>query len=222
MAPSCLDPRVVARAVYTAPSPPPGTTARVPRADAEPCAELIVEALGRGERHGHGDINDTCSKVMVTEPRRGRVERAGPRTALNAPALTAQAETRATIQICRPPSNDPLTHPVIDTRPPDSSRAPVYRPPAAPTTAFTIPRSGGRASTIDKLTARGSLLGFRGATAELGDERNVLDLRRHRVREDDTAGYTASLDQINRHVATAAAPHRRPAIPSRAGSPTHM
>ena len=101
--------------------------------------------------------DESVSEVMVNEPGRAFVERAGRMTALDTPALTAEAVARAAIQIARPLREDPATDPIIDARLADGSRVAVCSPPAAPTTAITIRRFGGRAFTIAELTASGSL-----------------------------------------------------------------
>ena len=78
-------------------------------------------------------------------------------TALEARELTAEAVARAAIQIARPLGEDTKTDPIIDARLADGSRVAVCGPPAAPVTAITIRRFGGRAFSIDELTASGSL-----------------------------------------------------------------
>ena len=119
--------------------------------------------------------DESLSEVMVNEPGTAFVERAGRMTALDAPALTAEAVARAAIQIARPLGEDPATDPIIDARLAKGSREAVCSPPAAPTTAITIRRFGGRAVTIDELTASGSLPApVVEAAAVLRGERNVL------------------------------------------------
>ena len=75
-----------------------------------------------------------------------------------------------------PAGEDPATDPIIDPRLADGSRVAVCSPPAAPATAITIRRFGGRAFTIDELTACGSLPAavVQETAAVLGAERNVL------------------------------------------------
>ena len=77
--------------------------------------------------------------------------------ALAVPALTAEVVARAAIQIARPLRLDPATTPIIDARLADGSRVAICGPPAAPSAAITIRRFGGRAFTIEELTASGSL-----------------------------------------------------------------
>ena len=101
--------------------------------------------------------DDEVSEVMVNEPGTVFVERCGRMTALDAPELTAEAVSRAAVQIARPLGKDPLAEPIIDARLADGSRVAICGPPAAPTAAITIRRFGGRAFTIDELTASGSL-----------------------------------------------------------------
>ena len=84
--------------------------------------------------------DEAVSAVMVNEPALF-VERAGRVTALEAPALTAEAVARPAIQIARPLGEDPATAPIIDARLADGSRVAVCSPPAAPATAITIPTS---------------------------------------------------------------------------------
>ena len=120
--------------------------------------------------------DEAVSEVMVNGPATVFVERAGRLASLEAPALTAEAVARAAIQIARPLGEDPATDPIIDARLADGSRVAVCSPPAAPATAITIRRFGGRAFTIEELTACGSLPApvVEAATAVLGAERNVL------------------------------------------------
>ena len=95
-------------------------------------------------------------------------------TALDGPALTAEAVARAAIQVARPLGED--TDPIIDARLADGSRVAVCSPPAAPATAITIRRFGGRAFTIEELTASGSLPAavVEQTAGVLGGGRNVL------------------------------------------------
>ena len=120
--------------------------------------------------------DEAVSQVMVNGPAAVYVERAGRLGALEAPALTAEAVAGAAIQIARPLGEDPATDPIIDARLADGSRVAVCSPPAAPATAITIRRFGGRAFTIEELTASGSLppAVVEAAVAVLGAERNVL------------------------------------------------
>ena len=135
-------------------------------ADLKPFLPGLEEALD----------DDTVSEVMVNQPGTVFVERAGRMTALEAPALTAEAVARAAIQIARPLGEDPATDPIIDARLADGSRVAVCSPPAAPTTAITIRRFGGRAFTVDELTASRSLPAavVEQAAAALRAGRNVL------------------------------------------------
>ena len=135
-------------------------------ADLKPFLPGLEEALD----------DESVSEVMVNEPGTAFVERAGRMTALDAPALTAEAVARAAIQIARPLGEDPATDPIIDARLADGSRVAVCSPPAAPTTAITIRRFGGWAFTIAELTATGSLPApvVEAAAAVLRGERNVL------------------------------------------------
>ncbi len=120
--------------------------------------------------------DDAVSEVMINGPGAVFIERAGRMTALEAPALTAEAVARAAVQIARPLGKDPLAEPVIDARLADGSRVAICGPPAAPYAAITIRRFGGRAFTVDELTASGSLPAavVEQAAAVLGRERNVL------------------------------------------------
>ena len=99
---------------------------------------------------------------MINEPGTVFVERAGRMAALDAPALTAETVARAAVQIARPLGKDPLAEPIIDARLADGSRVAICGPPSAPSAAITIRRFGGRAFTIDELTASGSLPARRG------------------------------------------------------------
>ena len=122
-------------------------------------------------------LDDTeVSEVMINGPAAVFVERRGRVTALDAPELTAEAVARAAVQIARPLGKDPLAEPVIDARLADGSRVAICGPPAAPTAAITIRRFGGRAFTLDELTAAGSLPAavVEWTAAVLGRERNVL------------------------------------------------
>ena len=101
--------------------------------------------------------DESVSEVMINGPASVFVERAGRVTALDAPALTAEAVARAAVQIARPLAKDPNTEPIIDARLADGSRVAICTPPAAPTAAITIRRFGGRAFTIKDLSAGGSL-----------------------------------------------------------------
>ena len=120
--------------------------------------------------------DEAVSEVMINAPGVAFVERAGRMAALDAPALTAEAVARAAIQIARPLGEDPATDPIIDARLADGSRVVICGPPAAPTTAITIRRFGGRAFTIEELTGSGSLpaVVVEEARAVLGRERNLL------------------------------------------------
>ena len=116
------------------------------------------------------------SEVMINGPAAVFVERRGRVTALDAPELTAEAVARAAVQIAPPLGKDPLAEPIIDARLGDGSRVAICGPPAAPTAAITIRRFGGRAFTLDELTAAGSLSAevVERTAAVLGQERNVL------------------------------------------------
>ncbi len=70
---------------------------------------------------------------------------------INVPALTTEAVERAAVQIARPLGKDPLAEPIID------AHVAICGPLAAPSTAITFRRFGGRAFTVDDLTASGSL-----------------------------------------------------------------
>ncbi|MCY4660298.1 MAG: ATPase, T2SS/T4P/T4SS family, partial [Acidobacteria bacterium] len=120
--------------------------------------------------------DEAVSEVMVNGPAAIYVERAGRLAAVEAPSLTAEAVARAAIQIARPLGEDPATDPIIDARLADGSRVAVCSPPAAPATAITIRRFGGRAFTIEELTASGSLPApvVQATAAVLQSERNVL------------------------------------------------
>ena len=120
--------------------------------------------------------DDEVSELMINEAETVFVERRGRIAALDAPELTAEAVARAAIQIARPLGEDPKTDPIIDARLADGSRVAVCGPPAAPVTAITIRRFGGRAFSIDELTACGSLPEpvVEHASAVLRSGRNVL------------------------------------------------
>ena len=120
--------------------------------------------------------DESVSEVMINEPGTVFIERAGRMTALAAPALTAEAVARAAVQIARPLRKDPLAEPIIDARLAAGSRVAICGPPAAPTAAITIRRFGGRAFTVEELTASGSLPAavVDEVAAVLGSERNVL------------------------------------------------
>ena len=120
--------------------------------------------------------DDEVSEVMVNEPGTVFVERRGRMTALDAPELTAEAVSRAAVQIARPLGKDPLAEPIIDARLADGSRVAICGPPAAPTAAITIRRFGGRVFTIEELTVSGSLPApvVDEAAAVLRRGRNVL------------------------------------------------
>ena len=120
--------------------------------------------------------DDSVSEVMLNGPGTVFVERAGRMTAIEAPELTAEAVARAAIQIARPLGEDPATDPIIDARLADGSRVAICGPPAAPTTAITIRRFGGRAFTIGELTGSGSLPSavVEETAAVLRSGRNVL------------------------------------------------
>ena len=120
--------------------------------------------------------DETVSEVMINEPGTVFVERAGRMAALDAPALTAETVARAAVQIARPLGKDPLAEPTLDARLADGSRVAICGPPAAPSAAITIRRFGGRAFTVDELTASGSLplAVVEQAAALLRSGRNVL------------------------------------------------
>ena len=96
--------------------------------------------------------------------------------AVEAPELPPEAAARAAVQIARPLGKDPYTEPIMDARLADGSRVAICGPPAAPTAAITIRRFGGRAFTVEELTASGSLPAavVDEAAAVLGRERNLL------------------------------------------------
>ena len=135
-------------------------------ADLKPFLPGLEEALD----------DETVSEVMINEPGTVFVERAGRMAPLDAPALTAEAVARAAVQIARPLRKDPLAEPIIDARLADGSRVAICSPPAAPHAAITIRRFGGRAFTVEELTASGSLpaLVVAQAAAVLASARNVL------------------------------------------------
>ena len=116
-------------------------------ADLKPFLPGLEEALD----------DEAVSEVMINAPGTVFVERAGRMAALDAPALTAEAVARAAVQIARPLRMDPLAEPIIDARLADGSRVAICGPPASPNAAITIRRFGGRAFTVDELTASGSL-----------------------------------------------------------------
>ena len=120
--------------------------------------------------------DEAVSEVMINGPGAVFIERAGRMAALDAPDLTGEAVARAAVQIARPLGRDPLAEPVLDARLADGSRVAICGPPAAPTAAITIRRFGGRAFTVDELTASGSLPARVAAetAAVLRRERNVL------------------------------------------------
>ncbi len=120
--------------------------------------------------------DEAVSEVMINAPGTVFVERAGRMAALDVPALTADAVARAAVQIARPLGKDPHTEPIIDARLADGSRVAICGPPAAPTAAITIRRFGGRAFTVEELTASGSLPAavVDEAAAVLGREHNLL------------------------------------------------
>ena len=135
-------------------------------ADLKPFLPGLEEALD----------DEAVSEVMVNGPGAVFVERAGRISDMEAPALTAEAVARAAIQIARPLGEDPATDPIIDARLADGSRVAVCSPPATPATAITIRRFGGRAFTIEELTASGSLpeAVVKETGAVLGAGRNLL------------------------------------------------
>ncbi len=120
--------------------------------------------------------DEEVSEVMVNGPDAVFVERAGRVAPLPAARLDAESIARAAVQIARPLGRDPLAEPIIDARLADGSRVAICGPPAAPSAAITIRRFGGRAFTIDELTAAGSLPPpvVKEAAAVLRRERNVL------------------------------------------------
>ena len=120
--------------------------------------------------------DEEVSEVMVNGPGAVFVERAGRVAPLPAARLDAEAISRAAVQIARPLGRDPLAEPIIDARLADGSRVAICGPPATPRAAITIRRFGGRAFTIDELTAAGSLPDavVEAVAAVLGRERNVL------------------------------------------------
>ncbi len=120
--------------------------------------------------------DEAVSEVMINGPGTAFVERGGRMAAVAVPELTTEAAARAAVQIARPLGKDPHTEPIIDARLADGSRVAICGPPAAPTAAITIRRFGGRAFTIDELTAAGSLpaLVVEEAGAVLGRQRNLL------------------------------------------------
>ena len=90
------------------------------------------------------------------------------------PSVLARRRGRGAV--ARPLGKDPNTEPIIDARLVDGSRVAICGPPAAPTAAITIRRFGGRAFTVEELTASGSLPAavVDEAAAVLGCERNLL------------------------------------------------
>ena len=121
--------------------------------------------------------DEAVSEMMVNGPGTAFVERDGRMAAVDLPELTTEAAARAAVQIARPLGKDPHTEPIINARLADGSRIAICGPPAAPTAAITICRFGGRAFTIDELTAAGSLpavVVVEEAGAVLGRERNLL------------------------------------------------
>ena len=120
--------------------------------------------------------DEAVSEVMINGPGMAFVERDGRMAAVDVPELTPEAAQRAAVQIARPLGKDPNTEPIIDARLADGSRVAICGPPAAPTAAITIRRFGGRAFTVDELTASGSLPAavVHEAAAVLGRECNVL------------------------------------------------
>ncbi len=120
--------------------------------------------------------DEAVSEVMVNGPGVAYVECDGGMAAVDVPELTTEAAARAAVQIARPLGKDPNTKSIIDARLADSSRVAICGPPAAPTAAITIRRFGGRAFTVEKLTAGGSLPAavVDEAAAVLGRERNLL------------------------------------------------
>ena len=75
-----------------------------------------------------------------------------------------------------PLSKDPNTEPIIDARLADGSRVAICGPPWSPTAGIAIRRFGGRAFTVDELTASGSRPGavVDEAATVLGREPNLL------------------------------------------------
>ena len=120
--------------------------------------------------------DEAVSEVMINGPGMAFVERDGRMAAVDVPELTTEAAARAAVQIARPLGKDPNTEPIIDARLADGSRVAICGPPAAPTAAITIRRFGGRAFTVEELTASGSLPAavVDEAAAVLGRERNLL------------------------------------------------
>ena len=120
--------------------------------------------------------DEAVSEVMINGPGMAFVERDGRMAAVDVPELTTEAAARAAVQIARPLGKDPNTEPIIDARLADGSRVAICGPPAAPTAAITIRRFGGRAFTVEELTASGSLPAavVGEAAAVLGRERNLL------------------------------------------------
>ena len=112
---------------------------------------------------------------MVNAPGTVFVERAGPMTALDAPAADRRGGGRGPRSRSRRPlGEDPATEAIIDARLADGSRVAVCSPLAA--AAITVHRFGVRAFTIDELTASGSLPApvVDETAAVLGGRRNVL------------------------------------------------
>ena len=120
--------------------------------------------------------DDEVSELMINEAGTVFLERRGRMAALEAPEPTAEVVRRVAIQIARPLGEDPKTDPIIDARLADGSRVAVCGPPATPVTAITIRRFGGRAFSIDELTASASLPEpvVERASAVLRSGRNVL------------------------------------------------
>ena len=120
--------------------------------------------------------DEAVSEVMVNGPGVAFAERDGRMAPVDVPELTTEAAARAAVQIARPLGKDPNTEPIIDARLADGSRVAICGPPAAPTAAITIRRFGGRAFTVEELTASGSLPAavVDEAAAVLSRERNLL------------------------------------------------
>ena len=105
------------------------------------------------------------SEVMINGPAAVIVERAGRVTALDAPGLT-----RAAIQFTRPLGENPANDPIIDAQLAGSGVQPVLG-----AGGDHIRRFGGRAFTIEQLTATGLLppAVVEPAAAVLGTEGNL-------------------------------------------------
>ena len=169
--------------------------------------------------------DEAVSEAMVNGPGVAYVERDGRMAAVAVPELTTEAAARAAVQIARPLGKDPNTEPIIDARLADGSRVAIRGPPAAPTAAITIRGFGGRAFTVQDLTASGSLPAavVDEAAAVARPRAQPADLGRHRLGQGDAAERpgVAAADRRPHHLyrghAGAAAAPRQTACGSRRG-----